>query len=467
MAPKDNPSVHHASYVENPGVHVNPALTSRWQQTRNDRADIACPCCRSKPNGDDLPCLKRPGGERSTSRASDDEDDVRFPKHTTFVPWTMEQAYFAVLGGFAVKSRSFWYTDHLTFTPAGMLELARVGLLPTIPPESVQDKSKADALAKVLVLLQAGWFLVQSIARIARGLPLTLLEVHTIVHIACAFGMYVIWFKKPYNVNSAQICEDESVVNMAALFALNKQRKTYDSKVSYAKTYACVQTDAIDMKQAREVHVKRSSADVIVSNHFLRANRAADRLRGRGIHFTWAICEYGEARLNAVYVVAHRSDFGILGRLEKEVQRGGDRDRHFVRTFGFSKILAILYGGAHLSAWNAHFPTEIEKWLWRGSGIALAAAPIIYEMFELLSTPDPQMVGRCQKHLRLSERSRKAVRGVSCGLSMVPAFLSVAIFTIYPLVRVYLVAESFASLRNPPARTYETVEWTDFIPHAS
>ncbi len=379
----------------------------------------------------------------------------------------MEQAYFAVIGGFAVKSKSFWHTEHLTFTPSGILELARVGLLPTMSPESVQDKSKADGLAKMLVILQAGWFLVVSIARTVRGLPLTLLEVHTIIHIACAFGMYVIWFKKPYNVNSPQICENQRVVDMAALFALNKFTKEFDHDCSYAKEWVCVQNHTIDITHAREVHRHASTADIKVSNHFLRADRAAARLRRRGLHFVWAICEDGEASFGNVYTVSHRSDFRIYGRLERDVQRGGDKDRQFVKTFRFSQVIGVLYGGAHLSAWTAHFPTEIEKWMWRSTGITLAAAPIVYEVFTQLFSPDPQMTATLQKHLRLSDRSRKAVRGLSCGVSMIPALLSVAIFTVYPLLRVYLVAESFASLRNPPAGTYETVEWTDFIPHAS
>ncbi|KAF8534934.1 hypothetical protein BDD12DRAFT_857784 [Trichophaea hybrida] len=30
-----------------------------------------------------------------------------------------------------------------------------------------------------------------------------------------------------------------------------------------------------------------------------------------------------------------------------------------------SMILAIVNGGIHLSAWNKHFPTTVERWLWR------------------------------------------------------------------------------------------------------
>lgn len=37
---------------------------------------------------------------------------------------------------------------------------------------------------------------------------------------------------------------------------------------------------------------------------------------------------------------------------------------------------------------------------------------------------------------------------------------------VYPVARVYLLAESFAGLRSVDEGVYRTVEWTGFIPHA-
>lgn len=37
---------------------------------------------------------------------------------------------------------------------------------------------------------------------------------------------------------------------------------------------------------------------------------------------------------------------------------------------------------------------------------------------------------------------------------------------VYPVARVYLLAESFAGLRSVDNRVYKTVEWVEFIPHA-
>ncbi|KAF2004211.1 hypothetical protein P154DRAFT_379750, partial [Amniculicola lignicola CBS 123094] len=116
--------------------------------------------------------------------------------------WSMEQAHFALSGGFAISSSAFSPHSTLTFTPSGVKFLAKLGLLPRISHDSVVDKSKADWIAKVLVCVQASWFFVQCIARVSQKLPLTLLELHVLTHVVCAFGMYVLWWGKPYDVGT-------------------------------------------------------------------------------------------------------------------------------------------------------------------------------------------------------------------------------------------------------------------------
>ena len=117
------------------------------------------------------------------------------PQRKRFVPWTTQQAFFAISGGLAVDASHFWTDQRLTFTPQGLLQLANMDLLPAVPLEEVKDKSKADGFSKFLVCMQAAWFAIQSLVRLIQGLPLTLLEIHTLTHVACAFGMYAFWLK--------------------------------------------------------------------------------------------------------------------------------------------------------------------------------------------------------------------------------------------------------------------------------
>jgi len=61
--------------------------------------------------------------------------------------------------------------------------LAQRGGIPDVSREDIEDKSKADALVKTLVLLQATWMLLLVIGRLLAHLPVTLLEVNTVAHV--------------------------------------------------------------------------------------------------------------------------------------------------------------------------------------------------------------------------------------------------------------------------------------------
>jgi hypothetical protein len=70
-----------------------------------------------------------------------------------------------------------------TITARGMALLAKCGHLPKILEGDIADKSKANNLAKFLVVLQASWMLLQVLARLIVRLPVTLLEVNTVAHV--------------------------------------------------------------------------------------------------------------------------------------------------------------------------------------------------------------------------------------------------------------------------------------------
>ena len=91
--------------------------------------------------------------------------------------------------------------DQATLTTIAIRVLAREGKFLEINPQSINDKSKADFLAKGLVCLQISWVFLQCVARKAAGYPITLLELHTLVHIFCAVVIYGFWWQKPLNIS--------------------------------------------------------------------------------------------------------------------------------------------------------------------------------------------------------------------------------------------------------------------------
>lgn len=88
----------------------------------------------------------------------------------------------------------------VTLTPNGLLHLAEKGHFICISDADIKDKSKANTLAKGLVFLQITWTILQCLSRKVVGLPLSILEVHILVHAGCALIMYILWFNKPLDV---------------------------------------------------------------------------------------------------------------------------------------------------------------------------------------------------------------------------------------------------------------------------
>jgi hypothetical protein len=86
-----------------------------------------------------------------------------------------------------------------TLTSAALLKLARKDpdLIPDSNPEDISDESKADAVAKVIVCVQAFWFVIQVVGRLATGYAISLLEITTFAHALCCLVVYFLWWGKP------------------------------------------------------------------------------------------------------------------------------------------------------------------------------------------------------------------------------------------------------------------------------
>ena len=71
---------------------------------------------------------------------------------------------------------------------------------PTITEKEIQDRSKADALSKTLVIGQTTWFMLQCAARAVQGLDITQLELLTVALAFLNARMYSCWWNKPLDV---------------------------------------------------------------------------------------------------------------------------------------------------------------------------------------------------------------------------------------------------------------------------
>lgn len=104
----------------------------------------------------------------------------------------------------------------VTLTGKGVIWLAKHGYFCQTNRGEIKDKSKADTLAKALVCIQVLWLVGQVIERKAAGYPLTILEIHTLVHVACALFMYALWIRKPLNIHAPTIIDFGEDVDLLA-----------------------------------------------------------------------------------------------------------------------------------------------------------------------------------------------------------------------------------------------------------
>lgn len=104
-------------------------------------------------------------------------------------------------GGPDGKSREMLSADQVVM-------LRAFGLLPRVPEYSIEDRSKADTVTKLIACSQGLFMVVQVISRKLKGLPVTLLEFDTALHVVCTLIAYVIWFKKPHSVKRPTEIQD-------------------------------------------------------------------------------------------------------------------------------------------------------------------------------------------------------------------------------------------------------------------
>lgn len=519
----------------------------------------------------------------------------RTPKIKT--KYTLRQAFFIVSGGLVVPTRTFHPEPQLTITPAGAIELARLGHLEPIPKEIIDDKSKADLMTKVLVCIQAGWFIIQCVSRVAQNLPLPLLEVHVLAHVLVALLMYLFWFAKPYSVSTPVTIADAQVVELAAFLTLDPTARKYE--FSYSKPAVasrcvvsrCVLSDGfsensawatlfptreqlgftdrtvsqseegdtspratdkdspkpgeldvsnthrrltgtteklcgLSESQSYDVEIGPSSPEPLPdsqiekaisrdrtdevslasSNHtspyrvqldgqldgnvqtpseierkraevcLVLAQKAFHRLKSANMHFNFQTSRQNLIIQQTNYFAPYLGDLTSFDCYDISCPQGSapvrrNRDIEHTKKSIWTLLVSSLNGAFHLGAWNAHFPTSIERWIWRAAGLAMGGTSVVI----LLAVIIVILLQRAWEAMKLQKRPRWVqiattpvilVVGMVLGTIYVivsPMFPSLAV--LLPAGRLYFLVESVVSLRSPEPGIYETVKWTQFWPH--
>lgn len=134
---------------------------------------------------------------------------------------------------------------------------------------------------------------------------------------------------------------------------------------------------------------------------------------------------------------------------------------------GIATLVHTAYGSIHMTAWNLKFPTNSEKWWWRGSCIAIAGAIPLYTMLWMMSgflgfTGNPNE--HWTKRIKLKP-VKFLVDAVMVLLIFVYIWCANALLAAYVIARPFLIVESLISLREVPVGVYAAVPWSNFLPH--
>ena len=110
------------------------------------------------------------------------------------IPWKINHGFFLVMGGFTYDFVPAIRTLKMSDLP----DIARQRRVDfgAITEEQINDKSKADALAKVITCFQATYVVVQVLGRVAQHLPITSLEVATVGYVPWTLLSYAFWWNK-------------------------------------------------------------------------------------------------------------------------------------------------------------------------------------------------------------------------------------------------------------------------------
>ncbi|XPT04421.1 hypothetical protein M3J09_013499 [Ascochyta lentis] len=146
-------------------------------------------------------------GPRNTTIELTDQPTVDFDQEQTgAVPrqnrWTRVHSHFALMGGYTISPGLGPSQARRTLKPAALRAIASnlPDLLPDFSEDDIQDKSKASQFAKLLVCLQAAWFSINLIGRLATDNPISLLELNTFLHAICCLAIYMAWWNKPLDI---------------------------------------------------------------------------------------------------------------------------------------------------------------------------------------------------------------------------------------------------------------------------
>lgn len=365
-------------------------------------------------------------------------------------PFGMDVAFFVVMGGFVIdksdkpgSSEPFW----ATLTHAGFLKYLEEGYIDqtTFDRRSIIDKGKTSNIAKLLASVQAIWLLAQCLSRWISDLKLTLLEVHVAIQVLGTMIIYACWWSKPLDVNDPiHIILQKSGKEPLGSPIKPLQNEGLQKHEDESKTYS------------RE-------------NPFITKQRPQN----------W-IAIIAKACYDIVMYIDAVAET-VPGDPE-----GGARKKKKAAWVGMfaEATLVLVIGVLHAAAWNFHFPTVAEAWVWRVSSLGMCVFPMAVVFIATCTGYQKDLIEVIWK-MQFGERGiimlvidvfieihricKKYAQGVTViffyPLHFCLIWVCLYLLGWYALCALFILVESYASMRSPPDNAFLTPVWSDYWPH--
>ncbi|SJL02715.1 uncharacterized protein ARMOST_06050 [Armillaria ostoyae] len=321
--------------------------------------------------------------------------------------------------GFLVSMGGFVYSDGCPITLENLQQNHMlVDFLCLIEKEEISDRNKGDGLSKAVAVGQSTWFLLQCAARVARHLPLTILEIVAIGYAFFTILNYAVWWHKPLEISVPfQVPIPSKPMNTTPFPYISR---TLPSPNTTAPRTSEAPLPSLFPRNMDIEHLKDWVNFRLLSLFF-----GGDIIP----HVAGPTSEEGVPRLWS----------------------GHPNNTRLFLLVACGNCIGVFFGAIYCAAWNYPFITPIERILWRVCSVIFALAPPSAILVTFVTEKTAAKLGYDEQDNHL--------------FSFMYRSIYIFLWVIYDMARVFSLMEPFLALRDLPAGVSQSIEWTSFFPH--
>lgn len=392
----------------------------------------------------------------------------------------------------------------------------------------------------------------------SENLPVSMLELNTFAHALCTIIVYILWWRKPLDIDQPLTIQDARINPLLAYMWMSSNtscipRPKNGDNVFYevgqdpefeaivaTRTFTGAADSVNTIQEAHTAENRVSSSDGPRGDNLVpeapaeaiirvtpteihpstgfRVNENSTRWRvrttwtyssgedsGSYTHETYKPAvfsldrnharrwEYAKEAMDRYQLEKPNINLYLVTRLPiDEYMQDSDSKKipKLWAYFGLS-FVALLYGGLHVLAWNAQFPSHTEQLLWRLSALVIAspaAVVVLCGVLVCLSAYPFLWIKSCSGKLALMIKSMRkslqkdgpvkekpslegriclaVIKDLIVGLlAFCATLIGILAYMLYICARGYLVYESFRTVFLLPSEAYIATSWPQYLPH--